>query len=88
VKEIPVEFDYQGKQYKGYLSPVSGAAANVYTLNIDNYYRGQLSLVEDSLPGLPRDPENIKYKWRFTSQNGMFEDLTDYFADGVMAWYE
>jgi hypothetical protein len=49
-KEIPVEFDYKGKHYKGVLIPVSGAANNTYYLTIDKHYCGQLMLVEDSPP--------------------------------------
>lgn len=44
--DIPVSFDYKGKYYEGILSDVSGAAAKMWHLTINRYYRGQLLLLE------------------------------------------
>jgi hypothetical protein len=88
---IPVEFDYKGKHYIGHLSPVSGAGnsqATSFQLYINKGYRGLLHQTEDSPPGLPRPPGPVKYKWRFSSQTGEFEEMVDYLADVIVAWYE
>jgi hypothetical protein len=87
---IPVSFEYRGKSYHGHFAPVNGAGnkeATTFQLYIGNGYRGVLHLAEDSLPGLPRQGET-KYSWRFSSQTGEFEDMTDYFISVVIAWYE
>lgn len=82
--DIPVEFDYKNVHYKGLLTSVMGAGSKAYYLMIDGFYRGKLNWVEDiEGKGLPRDPANIKYKWRFTSQTGEFEELNDFFAKAV-----
>jgi hypothetical protein len=52
---------------------------------INNYYNGQLQFAKFSSG--PRQDENIHY-YRFTSQTGKFEELEDYFADVVIAWYQ
>lgn len=71
---IPVEFDYQGKHYKGHLSEVSGAAAQLWHLMIDNYYYGQLFYTDAGL--------------KFYSQSGKFQELEDYLIEVITAWYE
>ena len=92
-KDIPVSFEYKGKQYKGFLSPVNGQGKEVGTvffLKIDQKYCGTFSLAEVSTPGQPRPPGPAHYPWRFTSQFGEFEtqEIADYFASVVLAWYE
>ena len=78
---IPIEFDYNGQHIKGTFTSVSGAGgSNSMDLLIGGYYSGKLWLAEESRPGLPRDPNNILYKWRFSSQSGKFEELADYFG--------
>ncbi len=60
----------------------------LYHLNIDNYHRGQLFLVEECLPGLPRDlTKEQQYKWRFSSPSGEFEDLSSFFEAVLISWY-
>lgn len=75
MKEIPVEFEFQGKRYKGVLSPVGGAAAKMYHLMIDSYYRGQLFLTH----------YNGKPLWRFTTQKAEYPELAEYFGKLVDA---
>lgn len=72
--QIPVEFDYQGKHYKGHLTEVHGAG-KVWHLIINNYYFGQLVLSEN-------------YGWAFHSNKGIMEDLAEYFGEIVTLWYE
>lgn len=73
--EIPVEFDYEGKRYKGHLTEVFGAASKVWHLMIDNYYWGQL--VHSEI-----------YGWAFHNNQGKMKDLADYFGEIVVMWYE
>jgi hypothetical protein len=83
--DIPVSFHYEGKHYKALLRPISGAASTLFSLMINNYYNGQLQFA--NFASGARQDENIHY-YRFTSQTGKFEELEDYFADVVIAWYE
>lgn len=62
---IPVEFDYEGKHYKGYLSQVTGAG-QIWHLMIDDYYMGQLIY--------------SSYGWSFHNNKGTMKDLADYFG--------
>ena len=71
--KIPISFDYQGKHYSGYFVPVHGAGANVWYLMIDNYYCGRLRLTENQ-------------EWAFDANKFGAEELTDYFADVIIAW--
>lgn len=68
---IPVTFTYLKKEYKGYLSPVTGSGG-VFHLMIDKRYRGQLIHTD---------------KWEFYSNDRMFEELAEYFGQVVVAWY-
>lgn len=73
--EIPISFEYKGKQYAAVFRPVSGSATNVlFHLIINKFYHGQLILTEN-------------YGWKFTSNDGMFEELSDFFGDYITAWY-
>jgi hypothetical protein len=72
LNKIPVSFEYEGIQFEGYLSKVSGAGNNAsYHLMINNYYRGQLFYASSG--------------WRFGSNNGMFEEkyMVDFFVDTI-----
>jgi hypothetical protein len=40
--EIPVNFDYEGRQYKGVLSWTPGYGGYHWDLMVNNFYRGQL----------------------------------------------
>lgn len=68
VNDFPISFEYRGEKYTGVFTRVSGAGSTAYFhLMINNYYRGQFFYSEAS------------QKWTFGSNNGMFEDLADFF---------
>ena len=80
--QIPIEFDYQGKHYKGFFGEVSGAGSfqsRHWHLSLYRagkiYYYGQMNYFEES-------------GFRFTSQTGEFEDLNEFFGQHIMLWYE
>lgn len=66
MNKIPVTFEYEGKEYKGQLVSVSGAAANMFHLMVNNYYKGQLFKTGNG--------------WRFSSQNGKLDHLESVFV--------
>lgn len=70
--KIPVSFEYEGVQFDGYLSKVSGAGSTAtYHLMINNYFRGQLF--------------NTPSGWRFGSNNNMFEEnyMVEFFVNTI-----
>ena len=71
--EIPVSFDYKGKHYKGHFNEMLGATS--WHLMINNYFCGQLIYHKD-------------YGFHFYSNKPRFEDLSDYFGELIMLWYE
>jgi hypothetical protein len=76
VDNIPVSFEYEGIQWDGYLSKVSGAGSNsLYHLTINKYYRGQLFKTAEG--------------WRFGSNDGMFEEkyMVEYFVSVIESRY-
>ena len=80
--EIPIKFDHQGKHYKGFFSEVTGAGKLIgrdWHLMLYKkggvYYYGHLMYHEQT-------------GFRFASQTGEFEDLTEFFGQYVMLWYE
>lgn len=74
--DIPVSFDYKGKHYSGFLSEVTGGGGSVWHLMINRFYWGQLHYYPS------RD------EFRFTSQTREFEDISDFFGEVIIAWYE
>lgn len=70
--QIPVEFDYEGKKYKGVLVSVSGAATSLFHLMVNKYYIGQLFKIEDG--------------WRFSSQSGKLDHLESVFIDALKGY--
>ncbi len=70
MRTIPVTFDFEGKEYTGFLSAVSGSGGDVYHLMINNRYMGQLIRTE-------------LYGWQFHSQSGKGKDLSEYFGKVV-----
>ena len=69
MNDIRVEFNYEGKHYKGFLSEVTGAG-KLWHLMINNYYMGQLLYSE-------------KYGWQFHNNKGTMKELADYFGKMV-----
>lgn len=76
MNNIPITFEYKGKEYKGFLSEVFGAgsAGNVWYLMINNYYHGQLHFING--------------EFKFFGNDGRFEDIANVFGEQVMLWYE
>lgn len=69
---IPVIFTFKGREYKGHLSPVSGASSSLYHLIIGGYYKGQLFKTDQG--------------WRLTTQKGEIEkdkDVVNYLINAV-----
>ena len=74
--EIPVKFDYKGNHYEGHLSQVSGSGStSMFFLTINKMHCGQLWV------------SSFNNQWVFKSNDGMFEELADYFGMVVTGWY-
>ena len=76
--EVPITFEHQGKAYTGHLSSGTGAGGTMYDhwhLMIDNFYCGQLHY------------SGFCGHWRFTSNSGLFEGLSDYFEGYLIGWF-
>ncbi len=72
---IPIEFDYEGKHYKGhFLGGVGGGGGNIWHLMINNYYYGQLIFSQN-------------YGWAFHNNKGLMKELSEYFGEYVTLWY-
>lgn len=87
---IPVTFTYEGKEYKGKLSKVSGSGSiSFYHLDVDGYHWGQLFYVSPH-PGFPGDERHppTPDSWRFGSNQPNMEHLADDFGRVVMAAME
>ncbi len=72
--KIPISFYCKGKHYEGYLCEVHGAAARMWHLMINNYYKGQLLVVNE--------------KFVFHSNSGEMEDLAEQFGEQIILWYQ
>ena len=75
--DIPVSFESEGMNYRGTLTSVHGAGAQVYHLMISKRYNGRLRITE-------------RYGWVFdpTRKTVTIKVLTDYFGDVVTAWHQ
>lgn len=83
--QIPVTFTYQSKEYKGFLSSVSGRAAITYDLIVDGFFWGSLIYVEGS-PGFgPSGLHAVPSGWRFNSPTMDLGYLADEFGRTVEA---
>jgi hypothetical protein len=71
---ILVEFDFEGKHYKGHLSAPHGAGGSVWFLTVNNYHQGQLMRTANN-------------KWRFYNKKGSFPELADKFSKVVEGSY-
>jgi hypothetical protein len=74
---IPVTFELDGMEYKGFFSRPHGSGGNVWFLTIDNKFQGQLMYSE-------------QFGWRYSDQRRKKEmvHLSEYFGQVVTAWYE
>lgn len=70
-QHIPISFIYNGSRYEGYFNQMKGGT--VWHLMINNYYRGQLIY-------------SPAYGFRFCSNKGDFEELSDFFGECIRRW--
>ncbi len=76
---IAVTFEYNGKQYSGHFSQVSGAGStSMFHLTVDRAYWGRLRY-SDFTNGWCFDP---------TPKNPGMEALADEFGDLIIAWFQ
>ena len=79
---IPVEFEFQGKTYKGFLDQPSGGG-NVWHLTVHEYRKGQWGNYHWGMLVIYRNDE-----WRMTNNRDDLLHLSDYFRDVVLNWYQ
>ena len=85
--KIPITFNYQNKEYKGELSPVSGSGSNAtYHLTVDGFHWGQLSYITGS-PGF-NGKHAVAEGWRFSSNTQDLQHLAEDFGRVVEAAYQ
>ena len=76
MNKIPITFEYEGKQYAGIFSNVSGSGSIAnYHLTIDNFFQGQLMQTE-------------KYGWQFHNNKDNFKGMADYFGGYLVAYIQ
>jgi hypothetical protein len=76
--DVPITFEYKGKTSTGHLSSGTGSSGTMYDhwhLMVDKFYYGQLNY-----------SGHCEY-WLFTSDRGLFEDLSDYFEAYLVGWF-
>ncbi len=73
--DIPVSFEWQGKEYARHFSVPHDAGGNVWFLTVNKYHWGQLILTQN-------------YGWAFHNNKNEMKELADYFGDVVTAWYQ
>lgn len=74
--KIPIAFEYEGKNYMGEFGRVSGSGSTAsFHLTVNNFFQGQLINTEN-------------YGWKFWSNSGKFQGLSEYFGEYLMAWYQ
>lgn len=73
--EVPITFEHEGKIYTGVFNSVSGAGSGMWHLMIDNYYKGALHYSAHC------------GQWRFTSNSGKFDVLSNYFEAYMIGWF-
>jgi hypothetical protein len=76
MENIPITFEFEGKQYAGSFQAVFGAGSDTWYLYVDNYYWGRLRLVNGD--------------WFFDNNNkskGM-ESMAQYLGEVIIAWRE
>ena len=72
---VPITFEHEDKLYSGHFNSVSGAGSGMWHLMIDNYYKGELHYSGHS------------GQWLFTSNSGLFDELSDYFKAYLIGWF-
>jgi hypothetical protein len=80
---IPVEFEYEGKMYKGFLGQPHGAGTKGWQLSVCENKNGKVGMYHwGQLVIYGQDD------WRFMKQQGDMLYLSGYFRDVVLAWYQ
>jgi hypothetical protein len=80
--KIPVEFEYHGKHYKGYLEK-DHSSAKSWCLKVPEYRKGRWGTYHWGVL--------IIYNgdiWRMTNHKDDMLHLSDYFRDVVLNWYQ
>ena len=73
--DIKITFEYKGHTYVGSFSKVTGGGSTgLFHLSIDQRYNGQLF--------------KTSFGWRFSSQTGKFEELSEYFGKYIQAFMD
>ena len=82
-EKIPVQFEYHGKIYKGFLSQPNGAGTSTWSLTVPEFRNGKWGEYHwGTLVQYMNDD------WRMTSYKGDLLHLSDYFRDVVINWYQ
>jgi hypothetical protein len=75
-EEIPITFAYEGKDYSGHFSAVSGGgSSSTFHLMIDSFFQGQLVNSEN-------------YGWQFYNNKEKFKKMADYFGEYITAYLQ
>jgi hypothetical protein len=84
---IPIAFEFEGKQYSGHFTPVSGAGSGAnFHLSVNRMHWGQLSYIEGH-PGFNGGLHAVASGWRFSGKPGL-EKLTEHFGYHLIAWLD
>lgn len=76
-EKIPVEFELNGKTYRGHFKPVSGRGNTCWYLNVNDYYWGNM----DYYP-----QRGFRFTYTSDKLKGL-EQHEQYFIDVIIAWY-
>lgn len=75
-EQIPITFEYEGKQYKGEFGIVSGSGSTAtYHLIIDGFFQGQLVQTEN-------------YGWQFHNNKDKFKTMADYLGEYIITYLQ
>lgn len=87
MQQIPVTFDFKGKELKGFLSSGTGAGIGInFQLSANGYHYGQLCYMEGH-PGFNDGVHAQEPRWRFASNTSpQLQLLAEHFGYVVTAW--
>ena len=75
---VPIDFEYQGKNYSGEFTTsggMGGLSFDNWHLVINKFYQGQLHYSQST------------DRWQFHSNDKKFEELSDYFEAYMIGWF-
>ena len=72
-QNIPISFNHNGSHFEGHFNEMTSGTH--WHLMINNFYQGQLIF-------------SPHYGFRFSSNQGYFEDLSEFFGNHIALWYE